>query len=144
MDLAVMLDRGVPPASLPSDAEADHTDVARAFPTAGHTRRRCEYGVDRSAIVVLSTRDDSRERVLRCGEALSMVLLECTMARLATCTLTHMTEVAASRDIIRGLIGRRELPQLLIRVGRVPAVEDVPPPTPRRPVADVLKWTKDP
>ena len=41
-----------------------------------------------------------RWNVLRCGEALSAVLLECTVAGMATCTLTHMTEIAQSRDII--------------------------------------------
>jgi hypothetical protein len=30
-------------------------------------------------------------------------------------------------------------PQALIRVGRAPSLEDVPPPTPRRPVADVFE-----
>ncbi len=36
---------------------------------------------DRSKIVVLSTCDDSPLDVLRCGEALSAVLLECTDGR---------------------------------------------------------------
>jgi hypothetical protein len=41
-------------------------------------------------IFVLSTHsEDARLDVLRCGEALSAVLLEGTFAGLATCTLTH-------------------------------------------------------
>ena len=67
------------------------------------------------------------------------MLLECTVARLATCTLTHMTEVGPSRDIIRQITGRDGLPQLLIRVGRTPAVEQQVP-APRRPVNEVLEF----
>jgi hypothetical protein len=77
---------------------------------------------------------------LRCGEALSTVLLECTVAGLATCTLTHMTEVSPSRDIIRQITGQDGLPQLLIRVGRTPAIEQQVPVTPRRPVSEVLEF----
>jgi hypothetical protein len=43
-----------------------------------------------------------------------MVLLEYTMAGLATCSMTHITEMRASRDIIRELIGRNAMPQALI------------------------------
>ncbi len=134
------LDQGIPPASLLSDAEAGRVDVARAFPTTGHTQRRAAYGSDQSKILALSTCDDTRDEVLRCGEVLSAVLLECTMVGLATCTLTHMTEIAASRDIIRGLTGQDGLPQSLIRVGSTPAVEDLAPATPRRPVNEVLEF----
>ena len=68
--------------------------------------------------MVLSTHhEDARLDVLRCGEALSAVLLECTVVGLATCTLTHMTELASSREIVRELTGQRGTPQLLIRIG---------------------------
>ncbi len=89
-------------------------------------------------ILVLSTHEDDRGDVLRCGEALSTVLLECTVAGLATCTLTHMTEMAPSRDIIRRLTGQSGVPQLLIRVGRTPPREQHIPATPRRPLSEVL------
>jgi hypothetical protein len=65
--------------------------------------------------------------------------LEATMAGMATCPLTHMTEVSASRDIVSALTGH-PLPQVLIRVGTAPAMEEVPPPTPRRRLQDVLVW----
>ena len=76
---------------------------------------------------------------LGCGEVLSNVLLEATMAGLATCTLSHLTELEASRAILRALIGGSDDPQLLIRIGVVPALGDVPPATPRRPLSDVLE-----
>lgn len=93
---------------------------------------------DRSKVVVLSTRGDTSDEVLRCGEALSAVLLECTLAGLATCTLTHMIEVAPARELIRGLIRRDGQPQLLIRVGT--PVGQQPPATPRRPLGEVLEF----
>ena len=59
----------------------------RSFPTAGYGGRRAQIAEDHSKILVLSIREGDRGNVLRCGEALSTVLLECTVAGLATCTL---------------------------------------------------------
>lgn len=129
---------GVPDSSLASASESDRVDVARTFPRGGQSGQRPEVDRDHAVIAVLSTDDDSRREALGCGEALSAVLLEATLAGLATCTLTHITELPASRAIIRGLIGGSDDPQVLIRIGRVPALEDPPPPTPRRPLTEVL------
>ena len=95
--------------------------------------------MDWSQILVLSTPEDARADVLRCGEVLSTVLLECTMAGMATCTLTHLIEVDESRDIVRGLIEQRGQPQVLIRAGIAPPMEHLPAPTPRRPLREVLE-----
>jgi len=134
------LDQGVPPSSRVAASEAGRIDVARSFPTAGYGGRRPQIEQDHAKIVVLSTRDDDRVDVLRCGEALSAVLLECTVAGLATCTLTHMTEVSPSRDLIRQITGRDGLPQLLIRVGRTPVNEQHVQASPRRPLGEVLEF----
>jgi len=131
--------QGIPPSSLASEAEASRVDVGRSFPPGEESAGRPDINRDGSKILVLSTYDDSRARALQCGEVLSTVLLECTLAELATCTLTHMIEVNASREMVRRLTGRTSLPQLLIRVGTVPYAEPAPPPTPRRPVTDVLE-----
>ena len=56
-------------------------------------------------VAVLSTDGDGRREALGCGGALSAVLLEATLAGLATRTLTHITELEASRAIIRTLTG---------------------------------------
>ncbi len=131
----------VPESALVSSSEAGRVDVARAFPPAGGGRRRAAIEQDRSKILVLSTpHDDARLGVLRCGEALSAVLLECTVAGMATCTLTHMTEMALSRDIIARLIGTAGQPQLLIRVGSSPVSGQRAEPTSRRLVTEVLKF----
>jgi hypothetical protein len=134
------VDYGLPPSSRVSASEASHVDVARAFPTTGYGERRPAIDADHSKIVVLSTRDDTPPNVLRCGEALSAVLLECTTAGMATCTLTHMMEVTPARKLIQRLSGQTGPPQLLIRVGRTPVAEGHVPATPRRPLSDVLEF----
>ena len=129
---------GIPSTALISAAESDRVDVGRNFPVTDRPERRADMAEDRSTIVVLSIRETSAKNVLRCGEALSAVLLECTLAGLATCTLTHIVEVEASKDILSALIAQPN-PQVLIRVGTAPAAEDAPP-TPRRPVGEVLRY----
>ncbi|PND58091.1 NAD(P)H nitroreductase [Mycobacterium sp. ENV421] len=131
---------GVPHSSLVSVTERDRVDVARVFPAAEHADRRPEVDQDRSTILVLTTFGDSRRDALDCGEVLSDVLLEATLAGLATCTLTHMTELAASRDVVRALTGTEDDPQLLIRIGLAPVIAPSPPATPRRPLSDVLEF----
>jgi nitroreductase len=136
----VATDEGVPQTALTSAAVADLVDVKRRFPTTHDHRGSDDVRVDRSKIVVLSTHhEDARLDVLRCGEALSAILLECTVAGLATCTLTHMTELAPSREIIRGLTGQRGTPQLLIRIGQTSVTDEEFVPTPRKPLADVFE-----
>lgn len=134
-----VLTEGMPPSALASDKEGWRVDVARSFPVRSHADRRGEVGADWAKILVLSTPTDTRADVLRCGEVLSTVLLECTAAGMATCPLTHLIELEASRDIVRELIGRRGEPQVLVRAGIAPALEQLPAATPRRPLRDVLQ-----
>ncbi|MCV7386224.1 Acg family FMN-binding oxidoreductase [Mycolicibacter longobardus] len=129
---------GIPESALVSAAESDRVDIGRTFPVTHNRERRLEVGDDHSKIVLLSTASDDPGDALACGEALSTVLLECTMAGLATCPVTHLTEVPAARGLLAGLVGGDDLPQILIRVGGTPALEKTPAPTPRRPLADVL------
>lgn len=131
---------GIPASSLASAAKRERVDVARSFPLSGDHRQRPEVNRDHAVVAVLSTDGDGRREALGCGEALSAVLLEATLAGLATCTLTHITELEASRAIIRTLTGGGDDPQVLIRIGTVPALEDPPPATPRRPLADMLEF----
>ncbi|OMC57632.1 NAD(P)H nitroreductase [Mycobacterium sp. IS-836] len=133
------LAEGVPPSALASDIERHRVDVARDFPVRSHQDRRPEIGADWSKILVLSTPEDTRAEVLACGEALSAVLLECTVAGMATCTLTHLIESEESRDVVRNLVGHGE-PQVLVRAGIAPPLEAIPAPTPRRPLDDVLEF----
>lgn len=131
---------GVPSTALAAVSERDRVDVARSFPLGGPEGRRPEVHEDHAVIAVLSTSGNDRRASLGCGEALSSVLLEATLAGLATCPVSHVSEIEAGRAILRSLTGGSEDPQLLIRFGTVPALEDPPPATPRRPLADVLEF----
>ncbi|MDT5071350.1 MAG: hypothetical protein QOH82_670 [Mycobacterium sp.] len=135
---------GIPRSALVSATERERVDLERAFPVADPQERRAAIDQDRARILALSTDADSREDAVRCGEALSTVLLECTLAGMATCTLTHITEFPAGRGVIAALIGTSAFPQLLIRVGEAPAIEQAPPATGRRPLKDVLAWRAPP
>ena len=131
---------GVPSGALVSRSEADRVGVDRAFPPSGTSDRRAATAQDQAKILVLSTPEYTRSDAFHTGQVLSKVLLECTIAGLATCPLTHITELEASRDIIRDLMVTKAMPQVLIRVGTAPDVDDVPPPTPRRSLSEVLEF----
>ncbi|BBZ08730.1 NAD(P)H nitroreductase [Mycolicibacterium doricum] len=133
---------GIPQSSLVSAAESERVDLGRSFTVTRGGERRPTIEGDRATIVVLSTDGDDRLDALRSGEAMSAVLLEATMAGLGTCTVTHVTELPSSRALVGGLLERAARPQVLIRIGLAPAVEQVPPPTPRRPLEHVLQFVR--
>ncbi|BBX22428.1 putative NAD(P)H nitroreductase acg [Mycolicibacter terrae] len=130
---------GIPYSALATASEGGRMDIGRKFPAVHHAERRNRIQQDQSTIVVLSTDSDTRRAALTTGEALSAVLLECTMAGLATCPLTHLTEVQVAREIVETLVGGDAVPQVLIRIGHAPATDEPPPRTPRRPLDDVLE-----
>jgi nitroreductase len=131
--------QGIPYSALVSAAESDRVGFGRAFPTPRRPERRPEIPEDHAKVLLLSTDGDTRADALAAGEALSTTLLECTMAGLATCPVTHLTELSVTRELIRSLMDRDAMPQVLIRVGVVPVAEKVPPPTPRRLLSAVLR-----
>ena len=132
-------EEGIPgSALLPTDAAAGD-EIGRQFPSTHGTLRPNRVGPDQATLAVLSTENDTRLDWLRSGEALSTVLLEAT-SRLATCPLTHLTELDASRAIVREAAARagetHAFPQVVIRFG----AREVPrtPETGRRPVGEVF------
>ncbi|OBF93828.1 NAD(P)H nitroreductase [Mycobacterium sp. 852002-51163_SCH5372311] len=130
---------GIPQSALPSESDARRVDVNRRFPTDPYERSSAGT-YDQAQIVVLSTTSDTRIDALNCGEALSSILLECTMAGLATCPVTHVTELESSREIISDLTSDgAAVPQVLLRIGIEPEGELTPPPSPRRPLDEVLQ-----
>ncbi|KZM74721.1 Acg family FMN-binding oxidoreductase [Nocardia terpenica] len=135
---------GVPPTALLTADEQQRVPVGRAFPTTGAEPRHPRIEADRSRILVLSTPTDGHLDLLRCGAALSTLLLECTRSGYATCPLTHLTEFPRSRTVVRNLIEAVGLPQVLVRVGAVPESADRPPSTPRLPLADILHIVERP
>ncbi|MDN2496174.1 hypothetical protein FHY52_05610 [Nocardia nova] len=128
---------GIPPSALISDAEFTRVDVGRAFPSAPHSQRRAGI-TDQAETAVLSTYEDSRLHWLHTGEALSAILLECTAAGLATCPITHLTELPAGRRTVATLLAHAAAPQAVIRIGTAPEHQQLPP-TPRRPLVDIFE-----
>lgn len=131
---------GIPPTARVSAEERERVDLSRVLPAVDEEPRRTEIEDDRSVVLVVSSGNTSAD-LLRCGEALSTILLECTVAGYATCPITHVTEVPQSRAVIRELTGRVEQPQVLVRVGTVPASDRQPTHTPRLPLEQILEVT---
>ena len=46
------------------------------------------------------------------------------MAGLGTCTVTHITELRTTRELVAAVIGQDAVPQVLIRVGIAPTTND--------------------
>lgn len=133
------LAEGIPRDALVSRTEGQRVDVGRRFPALDTIERRGEVSEDRATIVVLTTSGESPKELLLCGEALSALLLEATIDGMATCPLTHMTEIPQSRAIVRNLLGGRGIPQVIVRLGIAPEGTDQPPATARKPLSDVLE-----
>ena len=110
-----------------------NAELAQPLPPAGHG-----LPDDAGVFLVLATTDDRAEDRLRAGEALSTVLLTATRAGLATTPLSQATEVAASRDLLRQVVGIPEQPQLVLRIGWPATHAAELPDTPRRDLASVL------
>ncbi len=130
---------GIPYSALVSAAEGDRVNIGRVFPAFRQRERRLGIPEDHAKVLLISTEEYGRSDALACGEVLSAVLLDCTVAGLATCPITHVTEVTVARELIQSYLDHDVIPQVLIRVGVVPAAEKTPPPTPRRKPAEVLR-----
>jgi nitroreductase len=90
-------------------------------------------------LAVLSVRGGGAAGWLRAGQALQRVLLTATAAGIATCPLTQPLETSDAwlvRDSRSGI----EQPQMIVRIGYAPPV----PPTPRRPIGDILDEPEPP
>ncbi len=87
------------------------------------------------ALLVLSTRRDTKQEWVAAGEALQRVLLRATAAGLTASYLNQAIEVPELRARLRDAIGEAGLPQIMIRLGY--GLEA--PPTPRRELEEVLR-----
>ncbi|MET7280678.1 hypothetical protein ABZS29_20735 [Kribbella sp. NPDC005582] len=85
-------------------------------------------------LAVLATRFDGPGEWLRAGQAMERVLLEATRHGVATSLLNQVIEHSDLRWLIHDPLGPWQHPQAVIRFGYGPPV----PPTPRRPIADVV------
>ena len=90
-------------------------------------------------IVVLYSRGDIAGEWLRAGMALHRVLLVATAAGVAISLLNQPVELPALRAQLRHELRIDGHPQALLRLGYAPPA----PPTPRRPVDDVLQIVRE-
>lgn len=94
---------------------------------------------DEPLVGVLGTTGNSPRDQLLAGYALQHVLLTVTDHGLACSMLSQPIEVPAAKEQLRIALGRPGTPQMVLRIGYA----DPAPPTPRRPVADVIDPVAD-
>lgn len=113
------------------------TDPSRRFPP-GQLTGPSLLDAGGGTLVVLTTEQDDDRARLRAGEATSAVLLEATLAGLATTPLSQALELPRTRArLAREVLHVPDHPQMIVRVGW-PVNDDRLPETPRRSLASVL------
>ncbi|WP_245673646.1 Acg family FMN-binding oxidoreductase [Nocardia lijiangensis] len=127
---------GVPAANTPRPRPGD--DISqRAFvePELADT----SFEIDGSEWLVIGTAEDDCCSELRAGEAASALLLTATSLGMASCLQTEPLGIAELRSAIRtDVLHDCAHPQAMIRLGFMPASVAPLPPTPRRPVHEVI------
>ena len=127
-------DDGVPSSAL-GPRVAGGNPVVRDLAATGADEARPVADFEREPqFAVLATRYDGPIEWLRAGQALERVLLEATAQGVSTSLLNQVIEHEGLRWQINDPLGPWQRPQAVIRFGYGPPV----PPTPRRPIADVL------
>jgi len=112
-----------PPSRFPSGSLADDTRTSEAEP---------------ALLAVCTSSDDTASR-LRAGEALSAVLVHGTAMGMAMVPLSQAIEVDRTRTLLQNeLLSDVACPQIIVQVGWAPPGREQVPPTPRRPVDEVL------
>jgi hypothetical protein len=92
-------------------------------------------------LIVCTSSDDAISRV-RAGESMSAVWLQATRENLSVLPLSQAVEVEETRrEMQRDVLDDLAFPQILLRVGWLPLVRDQLPPTPRRPLDEVISDT---
>ncbi|MFJ9832811.1 Acg family FMN-binding oxidoreductase [Streptomyces sp. NPDC101169] len=113
------------------DGRAPLRDFAGRRPVADRGATAFEHNPH---LALLSTPGDAPADWLRAGQALERVLLEATLAGLATSLTSHALENPDLRLLVRDPVAGRGHVQMVLRLGYGP----FGPATPRRPVRDVL------
>ncbi|MFI7065275.1 Acg family FMN-binding oxidoreductase [Kribbella sp. NPDC050124] len=125
---------GVPFSALGPKATGGASVVRDLAATAGDEARPVASFEYEPQLAVLATRYDGPIEWLRAGQALERVLLEATAHGVSTSLLNQAIEHEDLRRQIDDPLGPQTSPQTVIRFGYGPEV----PPTPRRPLADVV------
>jgi nitroreductase len=131
---------GVPAANLLVDPP-DPAHGRRFAP--GHIRQLPSDEPDGALLAVLGTTSDDTLSRLRAGEALSAVLLHATRLGLASCPLSQVLEVGDTRRALcDAVLDGAMAPQIVLRLGFAPSEPPLPP-TPRRPISEILYTEPD-
>lgn len=110
-------------------------DLGRS--TGARDRRTAE---ESPVIVMLTTATDTPADWLRTGQALQRLLLIAARSGWQAGYLNQPIQVPSLRRAVRALTtSGADHPQLLLRLGTAPRVLPAPPPTARRPLADILE-----
>ncbi|MER6972853.1 hypothetical protein ABT304_17460 [Nocardioides sp. NPDC000445] len=128
---------GIPESSLLA-AGSDPASYTR-FPSGTLADSHDEAGPSAEEWLVLTTASDDPLSWLRAGEALDAIWLSCTTSGLALVPYTQPIEIGSTRRTLQhDLLGDNSCPQVLVRIGWPQRAYQPLPPTPRRPVDDVL------
>jgi nitroreductase len=101
-----------------------------------------DEGDDHAVVLALGTANDRMLAWLGAGEATSVVLLRATASGLATCPLTEPLEIEETRDAVqREVFSDQASPQMLVRIGWAPRAAEPLPPTSRRAITDIVKYS---
>lgn len=130
---------GVPARSTP-DSQPAASVPGRLFAGASLAQPpNADVADDNGILLALGTAEDDALARLRAGEATSLLLLTATALGMATCPVTEVLEVGATRDAVRAeVFGVDAFPQMLVRVGWAAVNADPLPSTPRRALSDVV------
>ena len=136
---------GVPATHTPAPQHIPGQPPMRAFTHPALAQPSTSAEPEAAALLLLSTAGDSPLQWLRAGEIASAALLAATRDGLASSLLTEPLEVAATREYLRAQVLRNQAwtPQVLLRIGWLPPGADELPPTPRRPLTDVVAALDD-
>ena len=131
---------GVPREHVPQGASHGGTDSPYGrFPGGMLPDPVLEAEPSQDAMLLVCTSSDDVISRVRAGEALSAVWLQATREGLSVWPLSQAVEVEETRRKLQDVVlGGLAFPQILMRVGWLPLVRDELPPTPRRPLDEVL------
>ena len=134
--------QGVPVTHVPDHPHAfaeTRTESYDRFPTGELPDPLLEPEPSQDALLLVCTSSDDAISWVRAGETLSAVWVQATQENLAVVPLSQAIEVDETRhELQMDVLADRALPQLLLRVGWLPASRDALPPTPRRPLDEVV------
>jgi hypothetical protein len=130
---------GVPRDHIPTRAVTQPTDTLnRRFPGGTLADPEVDPGTPEDGMMLVCTSSDDAISRIRAGEALSAVWLQATREDMALVPLSQAVEVDETRRELQvDVLGDLAFPQILMRVGWLPATRSELTVTPRRPLDDV-------